>query len=532
MLKNKIKKHKDKLIFLGIFIVAFLTRFLGMANFINIDAAGVWIYRANKFINAITTFNLQDLPLIGQGTFFMGLLGSSIKIAGFLKINLNDPEKFLIIAKLPIVLITSFTIAYLYILFKKLFDSRGIALSVCLFLLVDPILLYNSRMLHLDALTTNFILLSTLSLFIFLKNKQKYNLIISGIFIALALLTRSSAVVALIALFYFFAVSIVYKKYNLKFKDIFTWVLIILSVAIILCPNLWVNPYTFFEHYIERAIVGVTTIHEYPNYNESAIIRNLYYFIHSLITIPIITQLLFFFFIFVYFTKNVKFKKTKKSFINFSILLIIFYFILFTFAQKNAIKYILPALTLISILAGIGFYLLIKKINQLSRPKKSILTSLILIILLIQIYNIYSLYPYYDYKNILSKPLARTELKKSNAFFWNGDQGLKQVAEYFISLNNNDIKIASWHRASLLFFCKKHNFTKEQIIPIYEVNEKNLKEIDYFVLTNDQVHRGILQNFLQKIIYEKNLKPEKTIKINNIEYVWIYKNPLKVYEQQ
>ena len=68
---------------------------------------------------------------------------------------------------------------------------------------------------------------------------------------------------------------------------------------------------------------------------------------------------------------------------------------------------------------------------------------------------------------------------------------------------------------------------KIQIILIREVNKKNITKIDYFVLTQSQIQRNLLQSLLNKTVFNQAIKPEKKIIVKKENSIFIYKNPYK-----
>ncbi|MCK5459733.1 glycosyltransferase family 39 protein, partial [Candidatus Parcubacteria bacterium] len=294
--KTIIKKYKDKLIFTGIFLLSFVTKFAGSNYFINTDAAGLWRYRIEDFWTAIANFNLELMPEVYHGITLMWLSGLSLEIANFLKIDIGNPDIYLYVAKFPLIAVVSLTTAYAYILFKKIFNNRALSTAICFFILIEPMFLFHAKNIHTNALAFCFSLLCVLHFFLFLKNKNKKELFFSALFMSLSLLTRSTTMIV------FFAISVFYlffySEYKLKLKYLFYWFGLILLLFFIFWPSLWVHPLECADYFFEKIMFGVLYPHDYINSVSAPVQQYFFYFLYVLIKMPLIILSFFLIFIF------------------------------------------------------------------------------------------------------------------------------------------------------------------------------------------------------------------------------------------
>jgi 4-amino-4-deoxy-L-arabinose transferase-like glycosyltransferase len=209
-----------------VFLVVLLPRLPGLGIFITWDEPQ-WAFRAAKFLHALETRHPAGTFLIGAPgviTMWCGAIGMAIRrvlspdiasawmqIIAQPSLDLHDVvtlraiSRFLVAAKIPLVILTSLGIAGIYRMTERLLRDRFAALLAALLIAYNPFFLAHSRVFHTDAPATVFVLLSLLTLFLALEQfygtgdrrepEQKpraSQLLASGLLAGLAFLAKAS----------------------------------------------------------------------------------------------------------------------------------------------------------------------------------------------------------------------------------------------------------------------------------------------------------------------------------------------------
>jgi 4-amino-4-deoxy-L-arabinose transferase-like glycosyltransferase len=204
------------LIFLTIAISSFYFGYSRLSNFSGVDEP-YWSYgRVPNFWNAIKTTqwkktNICDKPGIplaiisGTGLPFVN---DNIKSLKSLRYEAKTPQQLQQISnlyfhlRLPVFLFTLLILPLFYFLIKKLLGTQT-ARFATIFIGLSPVLLGISLIINSDSILWILTALSTLSLFVFLKNNNKKYLLLAGFFLGLSVITKY---VANILFVYFFLV--------------------------------------------------------------------------------------------------------------------------------------------------------------------------------------------------------------------------------------------------------------------------------------------------------------------------------------
>ncbi|NOZ06433.1 MAG: phospholipid carrier-dependent glycosyltransferase [Chloroflexi bacterium] len=199
-----------------VFLVAFVPRVIGLGTFITWDEPQ-WAFRAAKFLHALGTRNPAGTFLIGAPgviTMWCGALGMAAQralspsteaawrqIVAQPSLNLHDVvtlraiARFLVAAKISLVLLTSLGIAGIYLLTERLLADRYAALLAALLIAFNPYFLAHSRVFHTDAPATIFVVSSLLLLLIAQgedKDPVSRLYLLSGAAAGLAFLAKAS----------------------------------------------------------------------------------------------------------------------------------------------------------------------------------------------------------------------------------------------------------------------------------------------------------------------------------------------------
>jgi 4-amino-4-deoxy-L-arabinose transferase-like glycosyltransferase len=226
-----------------------------------------WTYgRITKFWNGVKAHNwkttsVNDKPgitvaiLSGAGLAkidpmpYEDLRGDP-KTEGELQI-INDINFFF---RLPIFLFSVLLLPLFYVLTRKLFNEMTALISF-VFIGLSPILLGISLIINPDSLLWLFLPLSLLSYFVFQKEGTRKYLLLSGVLLGLALLTKY--VSNILYVFFFFLPFLEYlfakEKPELKtylkksLQDYGILALVSMTVFFVLYPATWVNPKLLLE---------------------------------------------------------------------------------------------------------------------------------------------------------------------------------------------------------------------------------------------------------------------------------------------
>lgn len=170
---------------------------------------------------------------------------------------------YLAIMRVPIALLTSIVVVVIYFLVKELFGSQVALLSGVLATL-DPFYLAHSRLLHHDALVTTFMTLSVLSFMAYVGQRRPSGyLVFSGLVAGLAFLSKStSAFLVLFIGLLAFAAYLVESQAttearggtSLRWATRFVvWNLIAGGVFFLLWPAMWVDPGEAINRVVTKA---------------------------------------------------------------------------------------------------------------------------------------------------------------------------------------------------------------------------------------------------------------------------------------
>ncbi|MBN1137394.1 MAG: glycosyltransferase family 39 protein, partial [Anaerolineae bacterium] len=197
---------------LALLVVALATRAVGLGSFSWPDEL-TWLQRGAAFVTALERGDLPDtyltdhpgvVPMWGFGgalylrTLLTGDRAAFDALAAVAREADAPPD--IPSAQIPALLataawftvaVTSLAVVAAYLLLVPLLGRGGAALAG-LFLALDPFFLAQSRIVHVDGLLASFMLLSMLSLLVYLKRpgRRRY-LFLSGVMAGLAMLTKT-----------------------------------------------------------------------------------------------------------------------------------------------------------------------------------------------------------------------------------------------------------------------------------------------------------------------------------------------------
>ncbi len=279
---------RKRCVVLALFILALLPRVANLDAFITWDEP-MWTHRSIRFLAALQRMDFDETFLVGHPgvlTMWSGATGIAIQrllgygsatdfvwLSALPTLDPRDTEAlrklapFLPAAKLPAAVLHAACIVGIYLLAKRLFDTRTGFLAALL-LALDPFHLALSRVLHIDALAANFMILSLLSLLVHLRqHRSRLYLLLSGAFAALAVLSKSYALFLAPFAGLLLAVAYLAKERNLRrvisllFVSFATWCLAAALTFFILWPAMWVDPLGTVQGVLDTAFGYAATPH-------------------------------------------------------------------------------------------------------------------------------------------------------------------------------------------------------------------------------------------------------------------------------
>ncbi|MDD5489525.1 MAG: glycosyltransferase family 39 protein [Candidatus Moranbacteria bacterium] len=275
---------REKIITILIFFIvvasSFYFGFHRLENFSGVDEP-YWSYgRVPGFWNAVKTMNwkktnISDKPGVplaivsGAGLPFIGANPKDYKVFRY---SPKTPEQLQKIRdiyfrlRLPVFLFTLAMLPVFYFLIKKLL-GRNIARFSLLFIGLSPVLLGISLIINSDAMLWILTALSTLGLFVFLKEGERKYLVLSGFFLGLSVITKYVANILFVYFFLIFLLEYIFHAHRkvpiAKYlKQSFVNYAIVLATAVatafVFFPATWVNLHALLNATIGNKVFSST----------------------------------------------------------------------------------------------------------------------------------------------------------------------------------------------------------------------------------------------------------------------------------
>jgi len=555
---------RERHIVLALFILALLPRVLNLDAFITWDEP-MWVWRSIKFLTALREMDFSGTFLVGHPgvlTMWSGAAGISIqRLLGFGSaadfawlsslptLDLRDTEAlrelahFLSAAKLPAALLHAACIVGIYLLARRLFDAR-VAILAALLLALDPFHLALSRVLHIDALAANFMLLSLLSLLVHLVEHRSPELVrgippavsvcrqeapnklgspsrpclyllLSGAFAALAVLSKSYALFLAPFAGLVLAVAHLAKERDFRqaipllLRSFAVWCLAAALTSLILWPALWVDPMGAIQGVLNTAFGYAATPYATAGFFLGKSVADLglrfYPVALAFRTTPLAVLGLL-------VALPLLFTRRKAQGGNLAALLAYacLFTILMTLAAKKFDRYMLPVILALDIVAAWGLVELGKLVSQrLELGTWNLELGTLVILLLLQAGHIISYHPYYlSYYSPLFGGLSTAV--QTLPVGWG--EGMDLAAKYLNQKEDSpSLRVAT---GGIPGFASLFKGQTEGLM------EHNLATADYAVLYVSDVQQD---SPARAALYEQQ-QPEHVVNIHGVDYAWIYPN--------
>ena len=241
--------QREKLInsLLVVFFTAafFATRVPGLSHdTVNPDAVN-WHYRSEQFVVGLKTHQWEKTyQHYHPGVTLMWLLGSTVEVLRQLNPSLRvyNQDNFLFLdyaAKFVLVIVQLVLTGFLIHFLSKIFSFKKALLVASLFTF-EPFFTGNSRLLHMDVLLALFLMNGLVCAYISTRQVTVFWTILSGVFLALAFLTKSVAVLGFAFALLTGSALIYFKR---GWRRVFNYApvlsLAFISTVFLLFPALW-----------------------------------------------------------------------------------------------------------------------------------------------------------------------------------------------------------------------------------------------------------------------------------------------------
>lgn len=367
MFLKEIEKNIHIIVIALFVFLFFLTRLHQTELTINPDAVN-WHYRSEQFVNALKSFNFgSTYQHYHPGVTLMWIMGPAVEILKQLSpvdrvYNMTNFLAFHFVSKYAL---SSVQLVLTFILFYalNLLYKRNIAFFAVLLLTFEPFFLGNSRLLHMDVLLALFLFIGLIFAYVGINFKNILYLLLGGVFLALAFLTKSIAVGAFIFVLGYLFLLFIFKSYSVKefLKFLFTFIVIYSVTYFLMFPAMWVSPIqTLSTIFSEASRIGLRNGHEqiyFGNFTQDPGFT--FYFVVLLLKISLFTVVGVLMFVYSKFKSQIKLKLNIldiiKSPLFYLSIFYIGYFTIMTISSKKLDRYMIPLFPYISLLSILGY---------------------------------------------------------------------------------------------------------------------------------------------------------------------------------
>lgn len=401
------------------------------------------------------------------------------------------------------------------------------------FLLVsfDPFYFANSRILQPDGIMAASLLLSVISYIDYLQNNRRISLAASGIGAGLCWLSKLVGIVlgpmvlGIVVVYWWRNYRRDWRMASLLFRDLAVWLVVALVIFVALWPMLWVEPIDTLVAYFRQSFLMSQDVNSPMFFNGELNPEGEFgfdYFYYYLIVIfNKTTPLVLLGLVFgaaVYFWKPGEDEKgTETNYLLLGLLIALLIFLVtMSLNSKKSDRYVLSVFIMLDLLAGIGYWLLIRRLQRVFPHTRAFLAiTPVMIVIGLQAFLVLRIAPYYHsyYNPMWSSPdryFARYQVGSG--------EGLDQAARYLNSQEDMENKVVfSWYSATFDLFYDH----RSKAIFIHE-NDAHFEQImaaDYAVIYISQWQRQSDKKLIQ---YLADKQPEYIIEINGFEYVKVY----------
>ena len=435
-------------------------------------------------------------------------------------------HKRMAVELIPFALVLSIGLVLAYFILKRLFGFSAAAFSTLL-LALEPYDISISKIIHVDALVTTFMLLSALLLWLFLKENRWRWILFSGLLAGLALLTKTSA---LFLVPYFFLSLLVWQAgiwwrqrqtaggYDWLqgaaqiLKASLIWLAAMAIIYFILWPAMWVQPLETLSQTWGGTLFYRKTPHENPMLFLGKVYTTdpglLFYPVNLVVKTTAVTLIGFILSFFVLL--RVSLLRYQRQAIALGMAFILFFIFMMTLGEKKQARYMLPALEMVTLLAGIGW---VYSLRTIWRGKKGLLQVSLAFLLALQLLIVVPRSPYFGthYNYLLGGP--RRILGNDVVAGQEYSIGVEMAADYL-----NTFPLPTQLVVGAQNWLQFYHYFQGKTVPLTD------DKVDYIVFTRNWIKRGTLADeWLPLWDAYRSREPKYVVSFDGIPYVWVYK---------
>jgi hypothetical protein len=557
---------------LGLFALALAARVPGLDTFNTVDEH-IWVYRSQSFVGGLLFADYacppveggRQFPTTGLGctlqsghpgvtTMWGGGLGllayywQTVRPTGLdLHAFLNSSDLLhpdLIAAmRLPLAVVSSLFVLSFYFLVRRVLDEK-VAFVTTLLVALSPFQIALSRVLHQDALTANFMILSLLCMIgYWLQGWKRRWLLVSAILAGVAFLAKAVS-------WYMMPCAAMVGLFSLYFRwrrghwrgwasvgqmagEGILWGAVAWLTFAALFPAMWVIPGEVIRRLVDMSLGKAQTGHEADQFFLGIISRNpgpllyplgwlleaspweilgllalpvaAWHTLRCSLRLPLVTSLR---------------QKLDGHPVPVALACFVATFLLFeTLSNKKAVRYFLPAFPVIDIFVAMGLLWLAGRLAQLSRKetiRRWALPTLCGLLVLGQGWLVAGNYPYYfTYYN----PLFGGAPGAARMIDVGWGEGLNEAGAYLNRQPDSQslLVTADYYTALSPFFAGEVNDFNRSI------NE--VMKSDYLVFYRRHLQSELHDPNLWRY-FDQHYKPVESITLQGLDYALIYRNPI------
>ena len=438
--------------------------------------------------------------------------------------------------RLFMVLANTVAIALAFVYARQLLSPLA-AFVGTLLIAFDPFHVAHSRFLHLDALTGSLLLLAFLAFLSYLHRRRLSALLVSGIALGLAGLTRSTAVFAVPAIILVATLDGWNRRSGNSRTELLAvawqsiWPLLVLGIVAVatilaLWPAMWVDPIGTMAKVVEPALSHAAGGHENRLFFNGQIypdgkidLFSFYPITYLWRSTPVVLAGLLLAGIgFVLKRRPLGRSRARHTVVGLMIFAVVF-LLLQSLGTKKFDRYLLPVYAALDLVAATGYVVIVRVLEagRLRLLRRYAAPLLLATVVAVQAAGTLSTFPYYlSYYN----PLMGGSRKAHETMLIGWGEGLDQATEYLTELSNRHTLVpASWY-----FDVFAQSFWGPALpIPLeHDISDAELQyllDADYAVIYIHQWQRQMPKQLLD-VLAERT--PVHSIWIDGLEYVRVY----------
>jgi 4-amino-4-deoxy-L-arabinose transferase-like glycosyltransferase len=513
-------------------IVAFLPRavqpvsrplvwYLRSAHFIDAVLAGDW---ANTVYSEHPGVALMWLVAVGLKLYWAlsGVTPAAESVPpDFEPIHFFGPVSVneVAAALLPLALLISLGVVGAYFLLRRLFGAQ-VAAVAALLLAFDPYYLAQSKILHLDAWMATLMLLSALTLLMYVRERRVRWLVLSAALGGLALLTKPTALflvpfsgLVLLVNAARSAQQSWIRNLRSLISGLFIWLLVAALVYFALWPAMWVDPVRALQAVEGGLIRHASTAHDSPTFFLGQVTYDdpgpVFYLVSMLFRTGEVALLFAAVAVGLGVVYLLRRRRLSPAGVDYVLLLafVVFFLAQMSLGAKKMPRYVLPAILALDVLAAGG---IVAWARALAGKRRALALALMALPVLIQAALVLPRHPYYG---TAANWLAGGPPAAARAIL-TGEEG-EGLAELAAMLNARPDADELTVAAQL-----KHVFNqyfRGTTLEIYE------RPADYLVFHRNYTVRDYkIEQW--EALWERYAArtPQRQIDFDGVEYAWLY----------